>query len=211
MAPFEALYGRRCISPIGWFEVGEDKMLGPNFVHQTMEKVNVIQDRLKAAQSHQKSYVDVRRRELEFNVGDWVFLKVSPIKGVMQVGKKGKLSTRYIGPYLVVKRVGRASYKLELPSSLSSIHPMFHALMLRKYVGDPSMIVPLEEVGISDSLSYEVSIEILDQQVCWLWIKDVASVKVLWKNQKVEEANCDTEVDMNSKYPFLFLILDYRA
>ncbi|XP_075111391.1 uncharacterized protein LOC107771481 [Nicotiana tabacum] len=106
MALFEALYGRRCRSPIGWFEVGEAELLGPDLVHQAMEKVRIIQERLKAAQSRQKSYADIHRRKLEFQVDDWVFLRVSPLKGVMRFGNKGKLSPRYVGPYRVTQRIG---------------------------------------------------------------------------------------------------------
>ncbi|WMV46948.1 hypothetical protein MTR67_040333 [Solanum verrucosum] len=123
MAPYEALYGRRCKSPIGWFEVCE---VGPDLVHQAMEKVKVIQERLKTAQSHQKSYTDVRRRALEFEVDDWVYLKVSPMKGVMRFGKKGKLSPRYIGPYRISKRMGNVAYELELPQELAAVHSVFH-------------------------------------------------------------------------------------
>ncbi|XP_070004776.1 uncharacterized protein [Nicotiana sylvestris] len=96
MAPFEALYGRRCRSPIGWFEVGKAGLLGTDLVHHAMEKVKVIQERMKTAQSRQKSYADVRRRELEFQADDWVFLKISPIKGVIRFRKKGKLSPRKV-------------------------------------------------------------------------------------------------------------------
>ncbi|XP_070004308.1 uncharacterized protein [Nicotiana sylvestris] len=96
MAPFEALYGRRCRSPIGWFEVGEAELLGLDLVHHAMEKVKVIQERMKTAQSCQKSYADMRRRELEFQVDDWVFLKVSPMKGIIRFRKKGKLSPRQV-------------------------------------------------------------------------------------------------------------------
>jgi len=101
MAPYEDLYRRRCRSPIGWFEVGEVGLIGPDLVHQAMEKVKVIQERLKTTQSLQKSYTDVRRRELEFEVDDLVYLKFSPMKGVMKFGKKGKLSPRYIRPYRI--------------------------------------------------------------------------------------------------------------
>ncbi|XP_075111348.1 uncharacterized protein LOC142181747 [Nicotiana tabacum] len=99
MAPFEALYERRCRSPIGWFEVGEAELLGIDLVHQAMEKVKIIQERMKAAKSRQIYYADIRRRKLEFHVYDWVFLRVSPIKGVMRFGNKGKLSPRYVGLY----------------------------------------------------------------------------------------------------------------
>ncbi|WMV23933.1 hypothetical protein MTR67_017318 [Solanum verrucosum] len=105
MAPYETLYGRRCRSPVGWFEVGETTLIGPDSVHDAMEKVQLIRDRLKTAQSHQKSYADVRRRDLEFQINDWVFLKVSHMKVVMSFGKKGMPSPRYIGPYRILKRV----------------------------------------------------------------------------------------------------------
>ncbi|KAH0746323.1 hypothetical protein KY285_007980 [Solanum tuberosum] len=115
MAPFEALYGRRCRSPVGWFEVGEVALLGPDLVMEALEKVRMIRERLKMAQSRQKSYADVRRRALEFRVGDWVYLKVSPMKGVVRLGKMGKLSPRYVGPYKVMRRIGKVAYELKLP------------------------------------------------------------------------------------------------
>ncbi|WMV09915.1 hypothetical protein MTR67_003300 [Solanum verrucosum] len=105
MAPYKALYGHRCRSPIGWFEVGEAALIGPDSVHETIEKVQLIRDRQKRAQSRQKSYADVRRRDVEFKINDWVFLKVSPMKVVMRFGKKGKLSPRYVGSYRILKWV----------------------------------------------------------------------------------------------------------
>lgn len=101
MGPYKALYRRICRSPIGWFKAGETALFGPDLVHQAMEKVKLIQQRLEMTQSRHKSYTDIRRRGLEFAIGDWVFLKVSPMKGVMRFGKKGKLSPRYIGPYKI--------------------------------------------------------------------------------------------------------------
>ena len=101
-------------------------MIGPTSVLYAMEKVQLIRDRLKKAQSHQKSYADVRRRELEFQVDDWVFIKVSPMKGVMRFGKKGKLSPRYVGPYKIFKRVVKVAYKLELQAELAAAYPVFH-------------------------------------------------------------------------------------
>nr|XP_009796651.1 PREDICTED: uncharacterized protein LOC104243196 [Nicotiana sylvestris] len=131
MEPYEALYGRRCRSPIGWFKLGEAELLGPDLVYQAMEKVKLIQRHLKMAQSCQKSYSDVRHRDLEFQVDDWVFLKVSPIKGIMGFGKKGKLSPRYIGLYRILQRIRQ------------------------KFMGDPSLVVPTEVIGVKDNLSYE--------------------------------------------------------
>ncbi|XP_049372615.1 uncharacterized protein LOC125837564 [Solanum verrucosum] len=181
MAPYKALYGRRCRSPIGWFEVGEAGFIGPNLVHQAMEKVKVIQERFKTTQSRQKSYIDVRRRDLEFEVDDWVYLKVSPMKGVIRFGKKRKLSPQYIGSYGISKRIGN------------------------KCMGDPSLIIPTEDIGIKDNLPYkEIPVHILDCQVRKLRTKEVASVKVLWRNQFVEEATWEEEEDMKKRYPHLF-------
>ena len=122
MDPFEALYGRRCRSPVGWFEVGETQMFGPDIIHDTVNKVRQIQDHLKTAQSRQKSYADHRRKDLSFIVGDKMLLKVSPMKGVMRFGKKGKLSPRFIGPYEILRMVGNVSYELALPPELSQVH-----------------------------------------------------------------------------------------
>ena len=110
MAPYEALYGRRCRSSVGWFEVGEAALIWLDSVLYAMEKVKPIRYRLKTAQSRQKSYTDIRRKELEFQVDDWVFLKVSPMEGVMSFGKKGKLIPRYIGPYNILKSIGKVAY-----------------------------------------------------------------------------------------------------
>ncbi|WMV55641.1 hypothetical protein MTR67_049026 [Solanum verrucosum] len=205
MAHYEALYGRRCKSPVGWFEVGETALIGPDSVLDAMEKVQLIRDRLKTAQSRQKSYADVRRRELEFQVHDWVFLKVSPMKGVMRFGKKGKLSPRIVGPYQILKRIGKVAYELELPADLAAVHPVFHISLLKKYVGHPSSIVPLESVAVKDSLSYkDVPVEILDRQVRRLRNKEVASIKVLWRSKSVEGATWEAETTMKFKYPHLF-------
>ncbi|WMV58546.1 hypothetical protein MTR67_051931 [Solanum verrucosum] len=168
MAPYEALYGIRCRSPIGWFEAGEAGLIGPDLVHQAMEKV-------------------------------------SPMMGVMRFGKKGKLSLRYIVPYGISKRIGNVAYELELPQELAVVHPVFHISMLKKCMGYPSLIIRNEDIGIKDSLSYEeISVQILDRQVHKLRTKEVASIKVLWRNQFVEEAAWEAEEDMKKRYPHLF-------
>ncbi|WMV24683.1 hypothetical protein MTR67_018068 [Solanum verrucosum] len=127
------------------------------------------------------------------------------MKGVMRFGKKGKLSPRYIGPYKIIRRVGQVAYELELPQELSTVHPVFHVSMLRKCIGDPSRITPTEDVHVTEDLTYEeVPIAILDRQVKKLRNKEVASVKVLWRNQRVEEVTWEAEEAMKSKYPHLF-------
>ncbi|WMV50533.1 hypothetical protein MTR67_043918 [Solanum verrucosum] len=127
------------------------------------------------------------------------------MKGVMRFGKKGKLSSRYIGPYRISKRVGNIAYELVLPQELAAVHLVFHVSMLKKCMGDPSLIIPTEDIGIKDSLSYEeIRVQILDRQVHKLSTKEVASVKVLWRNQVVEEATWKTKEDMKKRYPHLF-------
>ena len=134
MAPFEALYGRKCRTPVCWDEVGERRLVGPELVQITSEKVKVVHDNLKIERDRQRSYADNRRRDLQFEIGDRVFLKISPWKGVLRFGKRGKLSPRYIGPYEIVSKVGPVAYKLKLPPELSRIHDTFHVSMLRKYI-----------------------------------------------------------------------------
>ncbi|WRX14095.1 Reverse transcriptase domain - like 10 [Theobroma cacao] len=205
MAPFEALYGRRCRSPIGWLEVGERKLLGPELVQDATEKIRMIRQRMLTAQNRQKSYADNRQRDLEFQVGDHVFLKVSPTKGVMRFGKKGKFSPRYIGPFEILERVRAVAYRLALPPDLSNIHLVFHVTMLRKYNPDPSYVIRYETIQLQDDLTYEEQlVAILDRQVKKLRSKDVALVKVLWWNHTSEEVTWEAEDEMWTKHPHLF-------
>ncbi|XP_059292322.1 uncharacterized protein LOC132045753 [Lycium ferocissimum] len=204
MVPYEALYGRCCRSPIGWFELTEIELLGLNSVHEAIEKVNLIVQRLKTAQSRQKSYTDMRRRDLESFVGDKVFLKVSPIKGVMRFSKNGKLSPHFIGLYEIVKKIGTATYELKLPSDMAMVHPVFHISLLR-YKPDPSHVLNPEEIEINKGLTYEEKLVlIVNHQVRRLRTKDVASVKVLWRNHNTKEATWEAEEDIKKRYPRLF-------
>ena len=133
------------------------------------------------------------------------FQKVSTMKGVMRFGKNGKLSPRYVGPYKILKRIGKVSCDLELPIKLAAVHPAFHISLLKKCVGDPTSIVPLDSVAVKDGLSYEdVLVEILGRHVRKLRNKEVASVKVLWWSQSVEGATWEAEAAMKAKYPYLF-------
>ena len=148
MAPYEALYGWKCRTPVCWDEVGERKLVGPEIVQVTCDKITVVRDRLKIAQDRQKSYANNRCRDLEFEVGDMVFLRISPWKGVLRFGKRGKLSPRYIGPYRIVERIGEVAYRLELPSDLNRIHDVFQVSMLHKYIPDPSHVLTEQPVEI---------------------------------------------------------------
>ncbi|KAI3802400.1 hypothetical protein L1987_30532 [Smallanthus sonchifolius] len=205
MAPFELLYGRKCRAPLCWNEVGEKMIEGPELVHITNEKVSIAREKLKEAQSRQKSYADRHRRALEFIVGDKVFLKVSPCRGVRRFGIKGKLSPRYIGPFEILERVGEVSYRLALPPQLSHVHNVFHVSLLRGYNYHPLHVInyPLHE--IQEDLSYEEEPEaILDRQERVMRHKSIPFVKVLWKNHSEREATWETEEMIRSQYPNLF-------
>ena len=156
----------------------------------TSEKINLICKRLQIAQSRLKSYYDNLRREVEFEVGNMVFLKVAPMKGVMRFGKKGKLSPRFVGPFEILKRIGKVAYELALPPTLARVHNVFHVSMLRKYILDPSCVLNYEPLKIKDNLTYEeVPIQILDYKDQLLCTKTISLVKVLWKNHTMEEAS----------------------
>ena len=144
-------------------EAGESSLFGPEIVQETTEKIQLIRKRLRKAQSRQKSYADRRRRPLEFKEGDYVFLKVSPKKGVFIFGKKGKLASRYIGPFEVIKVVGKAAYQLRLPAQLFEVHDLFHVSMLKKCLSDATSVVNLEDIEFQDEVTYEEQpVRILD-------------------------------------------------
>ena len=204
-APFEALYGRKCISPVCWSEVGDSQLTGPEMIWETTEKIVQIKNRLLTARSRQKSYADVRRRPLEFNVGDKVMLKVSPWKGVIRFGKRGKLSPRYIGPFKILARVGPVAYKLELPEELQGIHNTFHVSNLKKCLSDESLIIPLEELRIDDKLHFiEEPVEIMDREVKQLKQSRIPIVKVRWNTRRGQEYTWEREDQIRGKYPHLF-------
>ncbi|XP_060210634.1 uncharacterized protein LOC132637584 [Lycium barbarum] len=148
----------------------------------------------------------MRRCELEFVVGDKVFLKVSPMKGVMRFGRMGKLTPHFTGPYEIVRRIGKVAYELKLPSEIAMVHPVFHISMLRLYKTDPSHILTHEEIEVNEGLSYEELGQILERQVRISRMKDVASIKVLWKNHNTEKVTWEAEENMKKRYPHLFLI-----
>ncbi|GJS26089.1 putative nucleotidyltransferase, ribonuclease H [Tanacetum coccineum] len=211
-APFEALYGRKCRSPVCWSEVGDAQLTGPELIRETTEMIVQIKNRLLAARSRQKSYADVRRKPLEFEVGDKVMLKVSPWKGVVRFGKRGKLSPRYIGPFKILSRVGPVAYKLELPRELQGIHNTFHVSNLKKCLSDEDLIIPLDEVRIDEKLHFiEEPIEIMDREVRQRKQSRIPIVKVRWNSSRGPEYTWEREDQMWKKYPHLFDFNKKRA
>jgi hypothetical protein len=165
MAPFEALYGRQCCTPLNWIESGEKAIFGPDIIDEAEATVHHIQDNLKAAQSRQESYANKRRRPLQFEVGEHVYLKVSPMKSVKRFRVKGNLSPRYIGPFPILEKCGTVAYKLELPLSLTGVHNIIHVSQLKKCLKASVDVVLLKVAPLETDLTYpEHHIKILDQK-----------------------------------------------
>nr|GEZ45203.1 putative reverse transcriptase domain-containing protein [Tanacetum cinerariifolium] len=204
-APFEALYDMKCHSPVCWNEVGEFHLTGPEIVQETTKKIVQIKQRIQAARDRQKSYTDLKRKPMEFQVRDKVMLKVSLWKGVVRFGKRGNLNSRYVGPFKVKERVGSVAYKLELPEELSRVHNTFHVSNLKKcYVNEP-LVVPLDGLHFDDKLQFvEEPIEIIDHEVKRLTNSRVPIVKVRWNSRRGPEFTWEREDQFKKKYPHLF-------
>ncbi|GJW17855.1 putative reverse transcriptase domain-containing protein [Tanacetum coccineum] len=183
-APFEALYGRKCRSPIMWAK---------------------IKDGLKAMRDRQKSYADKRRKLLEFSVGDYVLLKVSPWKGVVRFGKKGKLAPRFVGPFEIIEKVGHVAYRLDLLEELNGVNDTFHVSNLKKFLADPTLQVPLDEIRVDAKLNFvEEPVEILEREFKKLKRSRIAIVKVRWNSKCDPEFTWEREDQMKLKYTHLF-------
>ncbi|GJW86367.1 putative reverse transcriptase domain-containing protein [Tanacetum coccineum] len=204
-ALFEALYGRKCRSPVLWAEIGESRLIGPEMVQETTDRVVQIQERLKAARDRQKSYADNRCKPLEFSVGDQVLLKVSPWKDVVHFGKKGKLAPRYVGPFEIIERIDHVAYRLRLPHELSSVHDTFHVSNLKKCLADAKLHVPLDEIRINKTLRFvEEPVEIMDREVKRLKCSKIPIVKIRWNSNRGPKFTWEREDHMKTKYPHLF-------
>ncbi|GJW73880.1 putative reverse transcriptase domain-containing protein [Tanacetum coccineum] len=204
-APFEALYGRKCRSPVCWAEVGDAQLTGPAIIHETTEKIVQIKSRIQAARDRQKSYANIRRKPMVFQVGDKVMLKVSPWKGVVRFGKRGKLNPRYVGPFKVIERVGTVAYKLELPQQLSRVHNTFHVSNLKKCLSDESLVIPLEELRVDDKLHFvEEPVEVMDREIKQLKRSHIPIIKVRWNSKRGPEFTWEREDQFKQKYPHLF-------
>jgi len=185
-----------------WSQTGERKIIGPDLVIEAEEKVKVIQANLKAAQARQKSYSDKRRKPLKFEVGDQVYLRVSPTKGVRRFGIKGKLAPRYVGPYEIIESCGPVAYKLRLPPQLTATHDVFHVSQLKKCIRVPTEIVEQQEISLEPDLSYvEHPVKILDQKERETRRNVIRMYKVQWNHHTEEEATWETESYLNQHFP----------
>ncbi|GKF50063.1 hypothetical protein Tco_0143314, partial [Tanacetum coccineum] len=206
-APFEGLYGRKCRSPVLWAKIGEGSLIGPELVRDLTDKVVVIKEKLKAARDCQKSYADNRRKPLEFEVGDHVMLKVSPWKGVVHFGRKGKLAPRYVGPFEILERIGPVAYRLRLYEELSGVHDTFHVSNLKKCLADASLHVPLDEIKVDKTLRFvEEPVEIRDREIKSLKRSKISLVMVRWNSKRGPKFTWEREDYMKSKYPQLFVV-----
>nr|GEX73317.1 putative reverse transcriptase domain-containing protein [Tanacetum cinerariifolium] len=203
--PFEALYGRKCRSPICWAEVGDRQLTGPEIIHETTKKIVQIKSRIQVARDRQKSYTDVRQKPLEFRVGDKVMLNVSLWMGVICFGKQEKLNPRYIGPFKILARVRTIAYRLELPKQLSRVHSTFHVSKLKKCMADEPLAISLDETQVDDKLNFiEEPVEIMDREVMRLKQSRISIVKVRWNSRRGPEFTWECEDQMQKKYPHLF-------
>ena len=210
-APFEALYGRKCRSPVCWAEVGDSQLTGPELIQETTEKVVQIRNRLQAARDRQKSYADKRRKPLEFQVGDRVMLKVSPWKGVIRFGKRGKLNPRYIGPFKILDRIGPVAYRLELPQELSNVHDVFHVCNLKKCLSEETPVILMREIRVDENLNFvEKPIEIVDREIKRLKRSRIPLIKVRWISRHGPEFTWEREDEFRKKYPQLFASLSSK-
>ncbi|GJT81893.1 putative reverse transcriptase domain-containing protein [Tanacetum coccineum] len=180
-APFEALYGRKCRSPVCWAEVGDSQLTGPEIIQETTKKIIQIRQHLQAARDRQRSYANVRRKPLEFQVGDRVMLKVSPRK---------------------------VAYRLELLEKFSSIHNTLHVSNLKKCLSDKSLVIPMKELQLDDKLNFEEEpVEIMDSKIKQLKRSRIPIIKVQWNSKRGPEFTWEREDEIHAKYPHLFSII----
>nr|ABA93015.2 retrotransposon protein, putative, Ty3-gypsy subclass [Oryza sativa Japonica Group] len=205
MAPYEALYGRKCHTPLLWDQTGERQVFGMDILREAEEKVKIIQERLRMAQSRHKSYADNRRRDLNFDEGDYVYLRVTPLRGVHRFHTKGKLAPRFVGPYKIVSRRGEVAYQLELPQSLAGVHNVFHVSQLKKCLRVPTEEANLEQIEVQEDLTYvEKPIRILEIDERRTRNRVIRFCKVQWSNHSEEESTWEREDELKSAHPHLF-------
>ncbi|GJU01667.1 hypothetical protein Tco_1112005 [Tanacetum coccineum] len=183
-----------------WTEVGKGQLIGPELVQETSKKISQIKDRLKAARDRQKSYADKRRKPLEFSVGEYVLLKVSPWKCVVRFGKKRKLAPRFVRPFKIIERISPMAYRLDLPEELNGVHDTFHVSNLKKCLADPTLQVPLDEIRVDAKLNFvEEHVEILEIEFKKLKQSKIVIVKVRWNLKRGPKFTWEREDRMRLK------------
>jgi hypothetical protein len=189
MSPFEALYGRNCRTPLHWDQPGERQVFGPDILLEAEENIRMVRENLKAAQSRQRIYADTRRRELSFEVGDYVYLKLSPIRGTKRFRVKGKLAPWYIGPYQIQARRREVAYQLSLPENLSAVHDVFHVSQLKKCLRVPEEQLPVEDLEVQEDLTHiEKPTQIMETADRVTRRSTIRMCKVKWGHHLEEEA-----------------------
>jgi hypothetical protein len=205
IAPFEALYGRKCRTSLYRNQTGESQVFGPEILQEEEKEGQIVRENLKTAQSRQKSNDDNKRRELTFEVGDFVYLKVSPMRGMRRFKIKGKLSPRYIGLFKILERKCEVAYQLELPDSLSDVHDVFHVSQLNKCLRVPEEQLPMEELNVNEDLTYsEYPIRILETSHRITRSKVINMCKVQWSHHSEDEATWEREDELRPEFPQLF-------
>jgi hypothetical protein len=180
-------------------------VFGLDILLESKENIRMVRENLKTTQSRQRSYTDTRRRELSFEVGDYVYLKVSPIRGIKRFGVQGKLAPRYIGPYQIQARRGEVAYQLSLPESLSVVYDVFHVAQLKKCLRVPEEQFPTEDLEVQEDLTYiEKPTQILEIADRVTRRSTIRMCKVKWGHHSEEEATCEREDDLKAKYRELF-------
>ncbi|WVZ70563.1 hypothetical protein U9M48_019222 [Paspalum notatum var. saurae] len=186
---FEAMYGKRCRTPLFWNQIGEKQVFGPEIIQDAGQQLRIVQENLRVAQSRQRSCADVRWRDLSFKVDDHVYLKVSPMRGIRRFNMKGKLAPRYIGPFKILEKKGEVAYRLELPPSLSGVHDVFHVSQLKKCLRVPEEQAPLEGLEVQEDLTYtEHPVKILDTSERNTRNKRIKMCRVQWSHHTEAEA-----------------------
>jgi hypothetical protein len=204
MTPFEALCGWQCRTPFFWSRTGESQIFRLEVLKDAEKQAQIIRENLKVAQSWQKSYADKRRRDLSFEIGDFVYLKVSPMRGTRRFKVMGKLAPRYVGPFQIVDRNGELAYQLELPQ-LSDVYDVFHVSQLKKCLRIPKEQLSMEELDVGGDLTNnEKLIKILDKAKRVTRNKIIKMCKVQWSHHTEDEATWEHEEELRADYPELF-------
>ena len=202
MSPYEALYGRPCRTPLCWTQVGERSMIGPEIVEETTKKIKLVKEKMKDAQDRQKSYADKRRKHLEFEVGDRIYLKMITFKGRTRVSGRRKLDPRFLGPFRILERVGAVAFKLDLPSAMDAYHNVFHVSQLRKCLTDQDIVLPEIPKDLGKNLTLETRpVRIIDRMEKAMRRKTVPMLKIVWEFNGKDIITWETETKMKAEYP----------